>query len=126
MTKVLLVEDDAWLAELEAGSLQQEGFTVHTVAHGFDAIEAIDSFVPEVIILDVLLAGTTAFSLLHELQSYQDTGKIPVILCTNLAEHLAENQFEAYGVKRIVDKTTMHPSDLAAAVRAVLGIGVKG
>ena len=60
-----------------------------------------------------------AFALLHELQSYDDTHQIPIVLCTNLADQFDKKQLEVYGVKRIVDKTTMHPSDIVAAVKAV-------
>lgn len=120
MIKVLLVEDDAWLAELEARVLEKEGFKVEAVTHGFDAIDRVDDFAPDVIVLDVLLGGTTAFALLNELRSYQDTVQIPIILCTNLAEHVTDKGLEAYGVRRVIDKTQMHPSDLAVAIRAVL------
>lgn len=118
MTRVLLVEDDAWLGELEADVLTRAGFEVEHVPHGLAAIEIIDARPPEVLVLDVLLAGSTAFSLLHELQSYDDTQKIPVVLCTNLADQFDKKQLESYGVKRVIDKTTMQPADIVAAVKA--------
>ena len=119
MTKVLLVEDDAWLAELEAGVLSGAGYDVQVAPHAPAAIELVDSFHPEVIVLDVLLAGSTAFALLNELQSYSDTGIVPVVLCTNIADQFDAVKLKEYGVKRVVDKTTMHPDDLIAAVRSV-------
>ncbi len=120
MTRVLLVEDDTWLAETEASVLQQAGFEVVVAPHALDAVEHVNQQAPDVIVLDVLLAGSTAFALLNELQSYGDTNKIPVVLCTNLAEQINSSQLKEYGVKRVVDKTTMHPEDIVAAVRAVL------
>ncbi len=117
---VLLVEDDPWLAELEARTLQDAGFNVKLSPHAPSAIVAIDVQWPDAIVLDVLLTGGTAFSLLHELQSYGDTGQVPVILCTNMADSLKLEDLARYGVKRIVDKTTMQPEDLVAAVRSVL------
>jgi DNA-binding response OmpR family regulator len=121
MTKVLLVEDDAWLAETEAGVLQKAGYEVAVAPHALMAIDLVDTISPEVIILDVLLAGSTAFAFLNELQSHSDTKEIPVVLCTNLAEQLNGTPLETYGVKRVVDKSTMHPDDLIVAVKAVLG-----
>lgn len=119
MTKVLLVEDDVWLSELQASVLRDAGYEVEAVPHALDAIEAIEDRRPDVILLDVLLGGSTAFALLHELQSYEDTHQIPIVLCTNLAEQFDKKQLESYGVKRVVDKTTMHPSDVVAAIKAV-------
>lgn len=120
MTHVLLVEDDAWLAEMEAQVLTAEGYQVAVAPHALAAIDAIDTMTPDIIILDVLLAGSTAFALLNELQSHDDTKGIPVVLCTNLAEQFDTNTLAEYGVKRVVNKTTMHPSDLVVAIKAVL------
>lgn len=119
MTKVLLVEDDAWLAEVEVSVLKAEGYEVRHVPHALAAIDAIDADIPDAIILDVLLAGTTAFALMNELQSHSDTHQIPIVLCTNLADQFELKHLEEYGVKRVIDKTTMHPTDLVVAVKAV-------
>lgn len=118
--KILLVEDDPWLAELEERVLSKEGYKVRIAPDGDAAIDLIDDELPDLIVLDMLLTGTTAFALLHALQSYGDTGPIPVVICTNMAENLELDELAAYGVRRIVDKSTMQPADLIAAVRRVL------
>ncbi|MBC7565256.1 response regulator [Candidatus Saccharibacteria bacterium] len=120
MNTVLLVEDDPWLAELEADVLTEAGYTVVHAPHAPSAIAKIDEIQPDIIVLDVLLTGSTAFALLHELQSYGDTKKVPVILCTNMAENLTLDDLRTYGVKRIIDKTTMQPDDLPIAIRGIL------
>lgn len=123
MTKtpyVLIVEDDDWLAEQHIRTLSTAGIRAEYVPHALAAIDAIDSKAPDVIILDVLLAGPNAFTLLHELQSHADLASIPVILCTNSADQLADEDVAAYGVRRVLDKATMVPGDLIAAVKKVL------
>jgi CheY-like chemotaxis protein len=117
---ILVVEDDNWLAEQYARVLDSAGYGVTTVSNALSAIEKIDDIRPDVVILDVLLTGSTAFTLLHELQSYEDTGAIPIILCTNLAGELKLDDLKPYGIKRILDKTTMIPNDLVVSVRSVL------
>lgn len=118
--KILLVEDDPWLAELEVKTLEKAGFEVTHAPHAPSAIVKLDEVKPDVMILDVLLTGSTAFALLHEMQSYDDSGALPIILCTNMAESIELEDVKSYGVRRIVDKSTMVPSDLIAAVKAVL------
>lgn len=117
---VLIVEDDAWLGEQQKRVLEGAGYGVTLTPHAIDAIDAIDRIHPDVILLDVLLTATTGFTLLHELQSYSDTSVIPIVLCTNLAPDISLRDVEVYGVKRILDKSTMAPDDVVAAVRAVL------
>ncbi|MEI7539209.1 MAG: response regulator [Candidatus Saccharibacteria bacterium] len=119
-TPILIVDDDEWLAEQYKRSLNSQGYDVTIASHAIAAIQLVDDIHPSAIILDVLLTGSTAFALLHELQSYSDTGDIPVIICTNLAGDLSIEDLKPYGVRRILDKTKMLPSDLLVALRSVL------
>lgn len=117
---VLIVEDDKWLAEHYERLLSSSGYRVSLASHTLAAIHFVDDTRPDAIILDVLLTGTTAFTLMHELQSYDDTGSIPIILCTNLGSDLDLEDFKPYGVKRILDKAKMAPDDLVVALKSVL------
>lgn len=117
---VLIVEDDLWLAEQFERVLTHEGFLVRRTSNGHVAIELVDECLPRVVLLDLLLPGSTGLALLHELQSYQDTGEIPIIVCTNLAATIELDEIKPYGVKKLLDKTTMHPSDIVAAVWGVI------
>jgi len=117
---VLIIEDDKWLAEQHSRMLTSAGYKTTIAYHAISAIQSIDDNLPDVIILDVLLTGSTAFALLNELQSYGDTGVIPVILCTSLASDLSIDKLKDYGVCKILDKTTMVPDDIISAVRLVL------
>jgi CheY-like chemotaxis protein len=117
---VLVVEDDKWLAEQYKRVLSHAGFEVTSVPHALAAIQAVDETKFCAIILDLLLTGSTAFALMHELQTYDDTGKIPIILCTSLAGSLDIKDFEPYGVKLILDKSKMYPADMVTALNSVL------
>jgi CheY-like chemotaxis protein len=120
MKSVLIVEDDKWLAENYSRVLEKAGYKTAIALNALDAIDMVDDQMPDAIILDVLLTGSTAFAFLNELQSYGDTGVIPVILCTSLAGELLLEDLAPYGVKRIIDKTVMVPDDLTAALLRLL------
>lgn len=117
---VLLVEDDAWLAEIEMAALTAAGYTVVYAPHATSAMVKLDERIPDVMVLDVLLTGTTIMPFLHEIQTYGDSRRIPIILCTNLAEQLRLEDFQPYGVLRILDKSVMKPEDLVAAIKVAL------
>ena len=123
MTKtayVLIVEDDDWLAEQYVRTLADAGIRADAVPHALAAMDSIDRMLPDALVLDVLLAGPNAFTLLHELQSHADLASIPVILCTNSADQLADEDISAYGVTRVLDKATMQPGDLVTAIKKAL------
>ncbi len=118
--RVVVVEDDAWLAEHYLRVLRRAGYETYHAAHALGAIDVIDDVKPHAVLLDVLLTGTTALALLHELRSHPDLANIPIVLATNLADQIALEDVESYGVKRILDKATMHPEDVVAAIRTVI------
>lgn len=123
MTKrplVLLIEDDTWFAEQQARTLEAAGFQVEHAPHALTAMDLIDAHRPDVLLCDVFLAGPNIFTLLHELRSHSDLASIPIVLCTNSADQLADEDVMAYGVNSVLDKTTMTPDDIVAAVKRVL------
>lgn len=117
---ILIVDDDAWMAEHNAAVLNAAGYSAHIEKHALSAIDRIDELKPDVLILDILLPGATGFSLLHELQSYRDTAAIPVVICSGVADTMDLENLKPYGVQRILDKSTMTPDDLVASMKAVL------
>jgi len=118
--RVLVIEDDQWFLSLVKKTLEREKITVVTASNTIEGMVAINEMVPDVIILDFFMPGPNALVLLHELQSYSDTAKVPVILCTNNASDIPKDTLSAYGVVLTLDKTIMYPDDIAVAVRKAI------
>ncbi len=53
--KILIVEDEEEVLMLLADSLKRLNFTIETSANGKDAIKKIDTFAPDLILLDIML-----------------------------------------------------------------------
>lgn len=120
--RILLVEDDRWLAESYVRSLG-EAYQVDIVASSAAAIDALDTAAYDLIVADVMLEHGLVIDLLHELRSHSDLAAIPIILCTNLAATMRLEDVTAYGVVGICDKVTLTPDSLRIAVqRALSGV----
>lgn len=119
MTRVLIIDDDEWLAKLFARRLEHNDMVVQSVSNAIEALDLIDSFQPEVIILDLFMPGPNGLVLLHELQSHDDLGRIPVVVCTTSANDITFEQLRPYGVRLLLDKVSMCPDDITKAVREV-------
>ena len=117
---ILVVEDDSWFAQQEVRALEAAGFQALYAPNAVEAMEIIDERRPDVLLLDVFLAGPNVFTLLHELRSHVDLAMIPVVLCTNSADALTEEDLAVYGISAVLDKTSMLPDDIVAAIRRVL------
>lgn len=117
---VLIVEDDPWFAKQHIRILEKSGCTATWVADGIAAIAALDEQRPDAIVLDLFLPGPNAIVLLHEIQSYADLATIPVIICSGRAADVSRHALKSYGVVDVLDKATMQPADLVAAVKREL------
>lgn len=118
MKHILLVEDDPWLADCMATWLQTAGHTVVWARDIIAALDACDEQIPDVIVLDIMLPAANGVQLLHQLASYDDVAKIPVILCSSIAPpHIID--LAAYGVRLFLDKAHVTPYSLRAAVKEV-------
>ena len=117
--RIVLIEDDTWVQEQYARVLGAE-FEVHAAVNALEGIDVVDRVRPDVIVLDIFMPGPNGVMLLHEIRSHVDLATIPIILATNNASEISLDQTKPYGVVDILDKTTMHPEDLPAAVRKAL------
>jgi two-component system phosphate regulon response regulator PhoB len=108
--KLLIVEDDPWYAESLRNTLG--GMTSQVASSSESAIEQVDEFKPDVILLDFQLGARNAMTLLNELQSYTDTRQIPVVILATDARRLKLENLAACGVRAILDKADATPSQI--------------
>lgn len=120
MTRVLIVDDDQWLASVFVRQLERSQIEARVAPNAVEAIKVIDEFRPDVLILDIFMPGPNGLVLLHELQSHSDLAKLPVVVCTASAREVDIDKLRPYGVLMVLDKVEMQPSDVTAAVRKVL------
>lgn len=124
-TKILLVEDDLWLAELYSDILETEkDCQVLRADSASDAIELLDKNTDvALIILDMFLPGHNGIEFLHEIASYSDTNTIPVIVLSSVYQHdfqMSEDRWRHYGVVEYLYKPKTRPQQLVAAVKKQL------
>ena len=122
-----ILEDDPIFVRLFSKSLHRAfpNSTVSTFENAIDAINALpdDCTPPSVIILDVLLTGPDGFTFLNEIASYSDLSNIPIIIVSSL--NFPMQTLESYNVKKILNKATMMPQDLPAAISEILSVKIR-
>jgi len=83
--KVLLVEDDAAIAQSVTASLTNAGMTVHHSATGTEAIAAAKEFVPEVILMDLGLPDMDGLDVSKSIREFSST---PIIIVSARGDEL--------------------------------------
>lgn len=86
MKKILVAEDDKFLASAYRVKLAKAGFEVQIVSDGSEALEALKTFTPDIILLDLIMPGKDGFATLQELKINSDWKKIPVLVASNLGQ----------------------------------------
>lgn len=116
MKPIFIIDDDPLMAKCVALSVQksQPEAPVQIFPDAVAAINALNEDLPGLIFLDVLLTGPNGFTFLNEIASYSDTAKIPIILMSSL--DLTGFDLKHYNVKKILQKETMTPDQIAKTV----------
>ena len=71
-TKILIVDDDTDIIEILSYNLSKEGYNVKSASNGIEALKKAKKFIPDIILLDVMMPemdGIEACSNLREIQS---------------------------------------------------------
>ena len=106
---IYVVDDDVVMAKCIARACGER--EVRVFGNAIEVMEAIsDGELPELMFLDVLLAGPDGFTLLNEMVSYTDTAQIPVVLVTSL--DIGGRDLSRYGVVGVLEKEIMKPEDV--------------
>ena len=82
MSKILIVEDEATLAETLAENLAEEGHEVLTAADGENGLTMIRTHLPDLIVLDIMLPVLDGLSVCRIIRKDAATSHIPIIMLT--------------------------------------------
>ncbi len=117
--KVLLVEDDAALAELISWHLEREDFEVERTADGEEAILLARESPPDLVLLDWMIEGVSGIEVCRRLRRLPDTANVPIIMLTARGEEEDRIRGLDTGADDYVTKP-FSPRELIARVGAVL------
>jgi CheY-like chemotaxis protein len=119
-TTVLLVEDEEQLRRVMKDLLEREGYRVAEARDGVQALDQVDRFAPDVIILDLNLPGIDGYSVLAQLRSRSATRTIPVVVLTAKGDEDNEVRVFELGADDFITKP-FRARALSARIEAVLG-----
>lgn len=88
MDTIFIVEDDINIREIEHYALKNSGYEVEEFECSTDFFRRLDSFMPKLVILDIMLPDEDGMSILKKLRADKKTAKIPVIMVTAKAAEL--------------------------------------
>lgn len=118
--RILLIEDDAFLAGIYARKLELAGYDVSLATNGEDGLRLAAKDLPALVLLDLVLPKVDGFEVLTKIKEDAATRSIPVIILSNLGQREDVERCMAIGAAGYVIKAHALPDETVAKVKELL------
>ena len=119
---VLLIEDEANIAEAIRFLLSRDGCEVEVIGEGLSALERLRGDPPDLVILDLMLPGASGLDIVAALRAQEATAALPVLMLTARGQARDREAAEQAGATAFLAKPFAN-ADLVAALEALAGAG---
>lgn len=123
--RILIVEDEANIAEAMTFILERAGWRVTSHADGADAVARIAEIRPDVVVLDVMLPNRSGYDILEDLRASDDMRDLPVLMLTAKGQAKDRDRALAAGASAFMTKPFSN-AEVVEAVNALCAIGKVG
>lgn len=117
--KILIVEDDNFVAEVYFAKLTEMGYEAILAQNGEEGLEAMKKNKIDLILLDILMPVMSGTEMLEEVKKNDEWKKIPVILLTNVGEKESIEKVRSFGVKNYLIKSHFTPAEVIEKIESV-------
>ncbi|MCB1044070.1 MAG: response regulator [Acidobacteria bacterium] len=120
-TRILVVDDEPSNLQVLGNQLNLAGFHVELVTHGAAALQAMESFEPDLVLLDVMMPGMTGFEVCRKIRNRFASYQLPIIFLT--AKNRVSDLVEGFqqGANDYLTKP-FSKQELLARVRTHIGL----
>ena len=116
---ILVVDDEPVLRDLLREMLEEAGYRVATAADGREALAALDSVAPRLVVSDVTMPGMDGFQLYAEVRARPRFVGVPFVFLSGLGSEVQVREGKRLGADEYLTKP-VREADLLVAVRARL------
>ncbi|HSX09698.1 MAG TPA: response regulator [Candidatus Saccharimonadales bacterium] len=103
--KILLVEDDTFFREFYSSKLKEQNIEVMTASDGEEGLAKVQNFLPDLMLLDIIMPKKDGFEVLKEMAQLQLLPKIPVLVFSTLGQEHDVEKARLMGAKGYVNKS---------------------
>lgn len=117
---VLLAEDDNFVSDIYNLKLQKEGFQVVLAQDGREAIKYLETEVPDIIMLDIMMPYADGMDVLVAMQKDEHLKHVPILMLTNLSDRENIDKAMSMGASDYLIKAHFTPSEVVQKVRELI------
>lgn len=120
MKKVLIVEDDVFLANAYRVKLAKAGFEIQMATDGVEALNILKTFTPDLILLDLIMPVKDGFTTLHEIKENSALKSIPVLVASNLGQEEDIERAKKLGATDFIVKSNVTLAQLVEKINKIV------
>ena len=120
MKKILIVEDEAILAEMYQDKFTQSGYEVSLAFNSEEGLTLAKKERPDLILLDILLPKENGIQFLNWLRKDPEISSMPVVAFSNYDDPETKKEAFQLGVKDYLIKTNYTPQQIVEKIKSYL------
>lgn len=121
MTKIAIIEDDPVISQMYRMKFEADGFDVRLAADGKIGVAVVETFAPDIILLDLQMPEMDGLTALRKIRSHAWGKTVPVIILTNVGEEEAPDELRDLNINSYIVKASLTPRQVVAKVKEVIG-----
>lgn len=118
--KILVVEDDNFLANAYRIKFADLGYEAKIAADGEAALKTLETWEPEVVVLDLVMPNMDGYEFLENMRAMSKYKNTPVLVSTNLGQPEDMDRAKKLGADNYVIKGNMSLSDLVKKLEELI------
>ena len=119
-SKILIAEDDQFLCKAMTTKLTKEGYEVKIALDGVQLMDLLKSYIPDLIILDLLMPKKDGFEVVKEVKADPKLKNIPILIASNLGQSSDIQQILALGATDYLIKSEFTLESLVQKIKNIL------
>ena len=122
MTKIAIIEDDAVISQMYRMKFEADGFDVQVADNGRSGVEMVQTFTPDLLLLDLQMPEMNGDEALRKIRSQPWGASIPVIILTNTGIEESPKSLKELDIHSYIVKAELTPSQVVARAKEALGL----
>lgn len=120
MKNILIVEDDKFLVRVYKVKLEEAGFTVKFVEDGIFVNDVLKTWMPDLIVLDMIMPQKDGFKVIQELKKTKETSNIKILALTQLQMDSDIKIMKDLGAEHYLNKRQATYKDVINKIQSIL------
>jgi len=119
MKKILLIEDEQFIADMYKMKFIKEGYDITVAGDGETGLELFESIKPDLVLLDLVLPKMNGFQVLEKIRADSENKNVKVFILSNLGQTGEINQGFKEGADGYLIKSNLTPSQLIQSIEKI-------